>query len=1055
MRQRALPVLLLLLSLSSAAFAQQRVAVVLELDAPPAVESYLAAAGARSTAPSLRAAVTAARYELAVVEAQQQPVVARVNAVRSATVLFQMQRLFNGIAVDVDADQLDELARIPGVKSVQPLPIVQRANTSSVPLIGAPDVWRAAAPNGATGKNVKVGLIDTGLDYIHRDFGGDGNYAGKTFTGASFPASDKVPGGTDLAGDDYDPGSAVTANRTPKPDGDPMDCAGHGSHVGGTIAGFGVTKANVRYTGRYDIAFDPALFSIGPGVAPEAKLFAIRIFGCSGGTGLIAPGLEWALDPNKDGDFSDHMDVVNMSLGSDFGTSSNINIVAADNLARVGCVVVASAGNSGDSYYIVGQPSTGNNVLSAAASIDALEPADGLDVTAPASIAKAYVAHHSVNFPWTTSAAVTGSVARPATQLTGCSAFPPTDKSIITGKVALLDWSDNECGSATRVGNAATAGAIGVILRHTKEDLDIAIAGATSIPSTLVPRSTGDLFLATLSGGPAAGNITVRFSADQLGTQQVITPGNTDTLSSFSSRGPRSDDNGLKPEITAPGQSIWSVLAKSGFRGQSLSGTSMAAPHVAGAAALIKQLHPDWSATEVKNALMNTASHDLFTGTNKSGARYAVSRVGAGRVDVASASRTKVILSTDNGLGAAAISFGAPDVVGTFTASKAVVILNKGSGTVTTYRVQYDPAVTQPGVTFTVPDTVTVPASGSTTFTVTMNAAAAAMRHHRDDSLTTQQIGVTRAWIGEASGWVTLTASGQETLRLPVFAAPRAASAMSAATKVFPADASGTFALKLQGSTLATGTGVDDENAIVAPFELSNIGARDTTKLAQQNIKYTGIATDFAVQKAAGKGVADSTIYFAVVTWGPWSTPAQTPVRIDVDTDGDGVDDMRVTSTDLATFTNTNNDPSDVFIASVCNSAGANCKSSFLNGNDASVADTVPFNTNVMILPVKAADLELTATRSAIGYRVRIGNNLMPRQSYDVAKPGMSFSSAATAPIGFSDNAATTINVAYDKTAFTNAKSQGILLLHLHNELGKHEELVTAALPPRHRASGH
>jgi subtilisin family serine protease len=262
-------------------------------------------------------------------------------------VIFEMQRLFNGIAVDVDADQLDELAKIPGVKSIQPLPLVKRANTSSVPLIGAPDVWRAAAPNGATGKGVKVGLIDTGLDYIHRDFGGDGNYTGKTFTGATFPTSEKVPGGTDLAGDDYDPGSSTVANRTPKPDGDPMDCAGHGSHVGGTIAGFGVTKTFTRYGGRYDVPYDPSVFSIGPGVAPEAQLFPIRIFGCSGSTGLIAPALEWALDPNKDGDFSDHMDVVNMSLGSGFGSTSGLNATSADNLAKAGCIVVASAGNDG------------------------------------------------------------------------------------------------------------------------------------------------------------------------------------------------------------------------------------------------------------------------------------------------------------------------------------------------------------------------------------------------------------------------------------------------------------------------------------------------------------------------------------------------------------------------------------------------------------------------------------------------------------------------------------------------------------------------------------
>ena len=148
-----------------------------------------------------------------------------------------------------------------------------------------------------------------------------------------------------------------------------------------------------------------------------------------------------------------------MSLGSDFGSSSNVNTIAADNLAKAGCVVVASAGNSGDTYYITGSPATGNHVLSVASSVDALEPADALQVTAPSAIAKGYTAHHSVNFDFLNKPAVSGTVARPATQLTGCAAFPPSDGTLITGKIALLDWTDNECGSVTRVGNAFTAGA--------------------------------------------------------------------------------------------------------------------------------------------------------------------------------------------------------------------------------------------------------------------------------------------------------------------------------------------------------------------------------------------------------------------------------------------------------------------------------------------------------------------------------------------------------------------------------------------------------------------
>ena len=1039
------------------ALAQQgRVSVMVELQSPPAIEAYLQAVAAKSTAGSLRAAVTAARNEIAAVEVEQQSVAAQVDAIPSAVVLYRVQRLFNGIAVDIDASQLDALRSLPGVKSVEPLPIARLHNVSSVPLIGGPDVWRALAPNGATGKDVKVGIVDTGLDYIHRDFGGDADYAGKTFTGSTFPTNGKVAGGTDLAGDDYDASSTTAANRTPKPDGDPMDCAGHGSHVAGTIGGFGVRKNGTTFTGPFNTAFDPALFSIGPGVAPEAKLFPIRVFGCNGTTGLVPQALEWALDPNKDGDFSDHMDVVNMSLGGGFGTKSNSSITSLDNLARAGCIVVASAGNDGDTYYIVSQPSTGDHALSVASSVDALEPADGLQITAPAGIAGSYPAHHSVNFDFLNKPALSGSVARPAVQVSGCAPFQTSDKTLITGKIALLDWTDNDCGSATRVGNAFNAGAVGVILRHTKNDLDIAIAGATSIPSTLVPRDTGSTILDTL----ASTGVTAAFNADQIGSQPVLTAANIDTLSSFSARGPRIDDTGLKPEIAAPGQSIWSVRAKSGFRGTSLNGTSMAAPHVAGAMALLKQLHPDWSPDELKALAMSTASHDLFTGTNRSGSRFSVSRIGAGRIDVASAARTKTFIGVaGEAPGVVGASFGSPDVAGTFSATKSVVVLNKGSGTITTYRVAYDPAVTQPGVTFSVPDSVTVPANGSATFPLRMDANVAAMRHHRDDSLTVQQTNVTRSWLGEASGWVTLTASGQETLRLPVFAAPRPASAMSTTKTTFP-DATGTFQMALKGTTLSTGNGTDDENAVVAAFELSSLAAAPNASLrANLNIRATGIASDFAAQKAAGKGVADATIFFAVATFGPWTSPVQTPMRIDIDTGAGG---FRLTTNDLSTFTNASLAPSDVYIAQICTSTGTNCKQSFRNVVDPAVADMVVFNTNVVILPVRASDIGLTATRTTLSYRVRIGTGTTPidqtpQLTYDVARPGMSFSADRSAPFGFADSPSNTIAVAYDKAAFTSAGSRGVLLLHLHNENGKHEEIVTPGPlpPPRRRTARH
>src|SRR5262249_51789928 len=123
---------------------------------------------------------------------------------------------------------------------------------------------------------------------------------------------------------------------------------------------------------------------------------------------------------------------------------------------------------------------------------------------------------------------------------------------------------------------------------------------------------------------------------------------------------------------------------------------------------------------------------------------------------------------------------------------------------------------------------------------------------------------------------------------------------MSTTSTTFP-DATGTFQMALKGTSLNTGNGTDDENAAVAAFELSNIGTRNATLAGQLNIEYTGIASNFA----ATKSVAGSTIYFAIATFKPWTSPVQTPMRIDIDTNGDDTDDFRVSTTDFGTFNTT------------------------------------------------------------------------------------------------------------------------------------------------------
>src|SRR5690606_16023058 len=108
---------------------------------------------------------------------------------------------------------------------------------------------------------------------------------------------------------------------------DPLDCrngdaAQHGTHVTGIAGGNGVLTDGTSFFGPYNASFDPSTFRVAPGVAPEAELYALKVFGCSGGTTLLLQAFEWAVDPNGDNDLSDRLDVVNLSLGSTFALST-------------------------------------------------------------------------------------------------------------------------------------------------------------------------------------------------------------------------------------------------------------------------------------------------------------------------------------------------------------------------------------------------------------------------------------------------------------------------------------------------------------------------------------------------------------------------------------------------------------------------------------------------------------------------------------------------------------------------------------------------------------
>ena len=188
------------------------------------------------------------------------------------------------------------------------MPTYKPDNIHGIPLVGGPQVWDAVNGN-FHGEGIKIADIDTGIDYTHADFGGSGNPADYQAALAHTtrcranplwfgPTAPKVKGGTDLVGDDYnaDPTSSLY-QPVPHPDPNPLDCNSHGTHTAGTMAGFGVLSNGATLHGPYNATtVSGNSWNVGPGMAPLADLYSVRIFGCNGSTNETIDAIEWAVD---------------------------------------------------------------------------------------------------------------------------------------------------------------------------------------------------------------------------------------------------------------------------------------------------------------------------------------------------------------------------------------------------------------------------------------------------------------------------------------------------------------------------------------------------------------------------------------------------------------------------------------------------------------------------------------------------------------------------------------------------------------------------------------
>ncbi len=740
----------------------------------------------------------------------------------------------NGFRVRVDASELDNLRLLDGVLSVEPVDLHYPENALSVPGIGAPAVWEQIG----TGEGVSIAIIDSGIDYLHANLGGSGDpaeYAANdptTLEDGGFPNA-KVVGGFDFVGNDYNAGDP--ANNVPMPDPDPLDCntgnaGGHGSHVAGSAAGLGVPG------------------KIGPGVAPGADLYALKVFGCSGSTAVTVDAIEWAMDPNADGDMSDHLDVINMSLGATRGNPTDASAIAASHAAELGIIVVASAGNSGAQPYVVGSPSVSPATLSVAASSKGFSLA--INVTEPPSVAGLYEAVEAAfGVPLATTGNIDGELVAPENpaNFEGCAPWG-NDAS---DKIALV--FRGVCPFQAKFDQAVAAGAKAVIVGNNAPNAAPIVMGGTAspVPGVMITLEAGQ----ALAGALATDTVAAELSPSDF----VVASAFGNQIAGFSSRGPGHGGGQFKPEITGPGVAIQSTGVGTGTEPASLSGTSMSAPHLAGVGALLRQAFPDKSVAAIKAMIMNSAAN-----MNTGGITLPLSRQGTGRVDALAAVNLTSYATP------AGVSFGRINkAVQNVSASESVTVTDFG-GSTRTFSVTHLPNLTLPGVSVSCPGSVKVHGNKSNSFKInlTLNSSVAEAAGAFDNASNSQT---------EVDGWCVLS-DGMDTLKVGYLAIVDPAS-NQLATKapglnnriVNTGPASG----PAQGFTFVKS---GEENPAATQGAIADVGFRTNM-----------IGTIPVVE-------------IAIATQMPWELPSQNQINIFLDTDGDGVDDLRLVAGDWSTL---------------------------------------------------------------------------------------------------------------------------------------------------------
>ncbi len=598
-----------------------------------------------------------------------------LNAIQSLgadiEVVGQTSKLVNSILVKADKKQLAALLKNSDVADILPIYDYELDVADSADYIGATAVIEAGV---ASGKGQRVAVLDTGVDYTHAALGGSGevaDYQAAVAAQSEMPnwPQGKVVGGYDFMNDDPNPIDVST---------------NHGTHVSHSVVG----------------------------VAPDVELYVYSVCnsGCPGLAQLYA--LEAAMDPNGDGDISDRVDTVNMSLGGDFGdTAGGAVQELIDEMVELGVNLVISAGNDGATPFVVGGPSTSVNALSVGAMTHPTTPIGKITASAAGMELDAYGAgfntSNAFDFNNTTAPLVL-----PTENLNGCVAF--ADGTDFTGKTVIIDRGG--CAFTAKVLNAQNKGASFVIIaNNVAGDGAFSMGGSdplVTIPSVMISKEEGDAIKAALAEGD------VEFS---IASVEVTTAG---AIATFTSRGP-SIAGTLKPEITAPGTSIMTAHPGLGDGLTPISGTSFSSPITAGAMSIIKEALPNRSALEIKATMMNAANLNVTVepkSLNEDAALAPISYIGAGLVDIEKSINLPVA-AYDKDTMQAALAFGLVSLTETTSMTKTISVKNF-SAEAKTYTLmaeqRFADDIESGAVSFEMPTSIMIPAGQTKSFDVTI-----------------------------------------------------------------------------------------------------------------------------------------------------------------------------------------------------------------------------------------------------------------------------------------------------------------------------------------------